>query len=490
MQIRKKTANICQYKGGNNAAKVAHSVLLKNSNDLTVFQVGFSAMFPDWDSILNFREVILFACGLTARSKTILEFVYYTLQQNFIKYDTKETRHFLSSLCQEVSEAVELDPFCNKCINYVTVSRRPVFIPSNFYVFHSGYGQNLPTRQDIKRSGFGEIPRAQCTIVAKSTDMFVRIMAVLRYIKQYQEMFIHALHLKNVQIRRTRMKKNEQPDSNSGAALFLHTIHFSANTKSVEIWGCRLSKGLFRHLARELQHCERMEKLNIFFSNRIPKELGDSVANMKTLKELEIWSCKMRPDVRDLLLCGLSQCLQLVKLNLINCTLTNCLAAFLCADDHPGFKFLEKLELTDTALSKNDVETLSTALHNNMLPQLKKLYLSENSLTGCLKDLLPTRSQLYSLNLLWLCGTALCRADVTSLAAAIKAGRLPHLSSLNLEKNNLVTMVDETKNLIGECLARYTAQGLQLDFENNNLLDEFRERMKSQCRETSVHLEI
>ena len=51
-------------------------------------------------------------------------------------------------------------------------------------------------------------------------------------------------------------------------------------------------------------------------------------------------------------------------------------------------------------------------------------------------------------------------------------------------------MVDETRNLIGECLAGYTAQGLQLDFENNNFVDEFRERMKSQCRETSVHLEI
>ena len=233
-----------------------------------------------------------------------------------------------------------------------------------------------------------------------------------------------------------------------------------------------------------------MEKLNIFFSKRIPKELGDSVTRMATLKEPEIWSCKMKPDVSNLVLRGLSQCLQLVKLNLINCTLTDCLAAFLCTEDHPGFKFLEKLELTDTGLSKNDVESLSTSLRNNKLPQLKELYLSENLLTGCLGDLLSRRTQLHGLNLLWLCGTALCCADVRAIAEAMKAGQLPHLRSLNLEKNNLVTMIDETENLIGECLTLYTVQGLQLDLENNNLLDDFRERMKFQCLETSVHLEI
>ena len=448
-------------------------------------------MFPDWDSILYYREVILLACGLTAENKSILEFVYDTLQQNFLKLDGKETRYFLSSLCKEVSQDVEINPFCNKYINYATVSRGSDFIRSKFYVFHSGYGQNLPTRQDIKRKGLREKSTAQCAIVAKSTDMFIRIMAVLRCIKHHQKVFIHALHLKNVEIQQTRTKKNEQSySSNRAAELFLHTINFGPNTKSVEIWGCRLSRSIFRHLARELQHCEGMEKLNIFFSNRIPKELGDSVTRMATLKELEIWSCKMKPDVSNLVLRGLSQCRQLVKLNLINCTLTDCLAAFLCTEDHPGFKFLEKLELTDTGLSKNDVEALSTALHNNKLAQLKELYLSENLLTGCLGDLLSKRTQLHGLNLLWLCGTALCCADVTAIAEAMKVGQLPHLRSLNLEKNNLVTMIEETENLIGECLTRYTVQGLQLDFENNNLLDDFPERMKSQCLETCVHLEI
>ena len=436
--------------------------------------------------------MILFACGLTAEKHTILEFVYDTLKQNFIRHDTKETRYFLSTLCKEVSEAVEINPFGNKHINYVTVSRRLDFVPSRFYVFHSGYGQNLPIRQDIRRNAFGGIPTAQCTIVAKSTDMFVRIMTVLRYIKQHQIVFIHALHLKNVEIRQPRMKKNGQQECshNEVAELFLQIINFGVNTRSVEIWGCKLSKTLFRHLARELQHCQRMEKLNIFFSNRIPKELGDSVAHMTILKELEIWSCKMKPDISNRVLRGLSQCLQLVKLNLINCTLTNCLAAFLCRDDHPGYKLLEKLELTDTGLSKSDVKALSTTLDNNKLPQLKELYLSENSLTGCLEDLLSERSQLHGLNLLWLCGTALCRADVRALAEAMKAGRLPHLSSLNLEKNNLVTMIEDTENLFGQCLARFADQCLMLDFENNNFLDEFRERMKSQCLGTCVHLEI
>ena len=111
-------------------------------------------------------------------------------------------------------------------------------------------------------------------------------------------------------------------------------------------------------------------------------------------------------------------------------------------------------------------------------------------MTGCLGNLLSERTQLNGLNLLWLCGTALCRADIRSIAEAMKAGQLSHLSSLNLEKNNLVTMTDETENLIGECLTRCTVQGLQLDFENNNLLDEFRERMKFRCQETNVHLEI
>ena len=326
-------------------------------------------MFPDWDSILNYREMILLACGLTAENKSILEFVYDTLQQNFMKYDGKETRYFLSALCKEVSQDQDIDPFRNKYINYAMVSKVSDFIPRKFYVFHSGYGQNLPTRQYIKRSEFREVSTAECAIVAKSTDTFAHIMTVIRCIKQHQEVFIHALHLKNVEIRQKRIKKNGQPcSSNEVAELFIHTMKFGANTKSVEIWGCRLSRSIFRHLTRELQHCEGMERLNIFFSNRIPKDLGDSVAHMSTLKELGIWSCKMKPDVSNLVLRGLSQCLQLVKLNLINCTLTDCLAVFLCTEDHPGFKSLEKLELTDTGLSRDDVEALSTALRNNKLP--------------------------------------------------------------------------------------------------------------------------
>ena len=197
-------------------------------------------MFPDWDSILNYRGVILLACGLTAENKCILEFVYDTFQQNFLESDGKETRYFLSSLCKEVSQDVEINPFCNKYINYAAVFRGSDFISSKFYVFHSGYGQYLPTRQDIKRNGLRDISTAQCAI------MFVRLMTVLGCIKQLQKVSIHALHLKNVEIRQKRMKKNGQPcSSNEAAELFLHTINFGAKTKSIEIWGCRLSRSTF-----------------------------------------------------------------------------------------------------------------------------------------------------------------------------------------------------------------------------------------------------
>ncbi len=70
----------------------------------------------------------------------------------------------------------------------------------------------------------------------------------------------------------------------------------------------------------------------------------------------------------------------LVSLNLGNGRLTGAMK-LLTERSHPGFPSLEVLDLSETHLNREDVESLSEAVRAGKLPQLKELYLSYNDLS-------------------------------------------------------------------------------------------------------------
>ncbi len=129
----------------------------------------------------------------------------------------------------------------------------------------------------------------------------------------------------------------------------------------------------------------------------------------------------------------------LKELDLLENTLTGCLKDLFGGPDHPGFPSLEILDLGKTALNWEDVKSLSEAVRAGKLPYLKELKLSWNTLTGCLKDLFggPDHPGFLSLEILDLGKTDLNRENVESLGEAVQAGKLPQLKKLNLKWNTL-----------------------------------------------------
>ncbi len=78
---------------------------------------------------------------------------------------------------------------------------------------------------------------------------------------------------------------------------------------------------------------------------------------------------------------------QLMWLDLSCNNLTDCLKNLFGGPDHPSFPSLEGLDLSNTHLNQEDVESLTEAVGAGKLPQLKHLNLSNKTLTGCLKAL-------------------------------------------------------------------------------------------------------
>ncbi len=139
---------------------------------------------------------------------------------------------------------------------------------------------------------------------------------------------------------------------------------------------------------------------------------------------------------------------KLKELRLCQNTLTGCLKDLLGGSHHPGFLSLEKLNLHETHLNQEDVKSLGEAVGARKLLNLNELDLSCNTLTGCLKDLFGELDHpgFISLEYLILCRTHLKQKDVESLSQAVRAGKLPNLKHLSLED---ITLSGYLKDLFG-----------------------------------------
>ena len=116
--------------------------------------------------------------------------------------------------------------------------------------------------------------------------------------------------------------------------------------------------------------------------------------------------------------------------------LTGCLSSFL-PNPHPGLPILSVLELKKTKLSKGDLQHLSNMLRNK-LPEIEYLDLSGNTLAGCLSSLLPgihaTLPKLVKLNL---SNTALNKEDLQDLSHITKSTKFSNLQKLDLSEIKL-----------------------------------------------------
>ena len=73
---------------------------------MILFKEKLLQSFPDWRTLVGHKEVIRFACGLTAETQTILKFVYEMVLHDLVESETpdEDIVGFLESIWKEVSE--------------------------------------------------------------------------------------------------------------------------------------------------------------------------------------------------------------------------------------------------------------------------------------------------------------------------------------------------------------------------------------------------
>ena len=210
--------------------------------------------------------------------------------------------------------------------------------------------------------------------------------------------------------------------------------------------------------------------------------LPDPHPGLPQLQKLNLWDTGLNKDDLQHLLSVAHKLPKLKELDLSNYTLTGCLFCFL-PDPHPGLPQLEMLDLKYTGLNKDDVQHLLSIAHK--LPKLKELNLAGYRLTGCfsyfLPDPHPGLPQLQQLNLLF---TRLNRNDLQYLTHLIGKNKLPMLGELDLVFNNLCEMEAELEQLIEAGIAHHKTK-LQLSLRENGLSQEFKRKWNQRCRGTN-----
>ena len=166
--------------------------------------------------------------------------------------------------------------------------------------------------------------------------------------------------------------------------------------------------------------------------------LDKALATMRSLQTVYVQSTYPRLEDGYILMSGLSFCQNLRSMDLANNHLTSFVPYLFGGnhDDEYGFQFLEKVNLANTGLSYGDVVALSRALNRNQLPHLKELQLSNNVLRNHL-GIVVTATNFTCLENLDLSATALNKEDVMSLSQTLCGDNLPILQHLSLSDNVL-----------------------------------------------------
>ena len=150
---------------------------------------------------------------------------------------------------------------------------------------------------------------------------------------------------------------------------------------------------------------------------------------------------------------------------------------------------LRELWLQGCEMPVDACAPLLSALSN--CKHLTRLWLTGNTVTGCLPNLVPDPHRgLHSLWWLLLTGAALNRDDVQHVRRLIQTNKLPRLGRLELDSNDLCVTEDVWGRLIEACVSHQHQGELVLHLGGNNLSREFVRRWKSYCAGTNIALWI
>ena len=218
-----------------------------------------------------------------------------------------------------------------------------------------------------------------------------------------------------------------------------YLLRISKNAESLQIISCELP---LSHLMQQINGCCALRVLDLSgttLTGCLSSFLPDSHAGLPELRELGLKLTSLnKDDLQHLFnIIELNKLPKLQLLYLSHNTLTGCLSSFL-ADSHTRLPELNELKLDNTGLNKDDLQHLLSIAHK--LPKLSELDLSGYTLTGCLSRFLPDPhpglpelDRLY----LYLRNTSLNKDDLQHFLLITQSNKLPKLTYLDLSENTL-----------------------------------------------------
>ncbi len=216
-------------------------------------------------------------------------------------------------------------------------------------------------------------------------------------------------------------------------------IATKSSLKHLDLFWCRMTPEVSKSVSRGLLHCPNIERLNLSGNTLTGcTELDSSIASMSSLTHLDLSMCDMTPEVSKSVSTGMSHCPNIERLNLSGYTLTTELGAAIAT-----MSSLTELDLSGCGMTPEVSKSVLTGLSH--CPNLMWLYLRGNTLTGCLPNLFQecspdhpdaatsSENQERGFPNLWkldLDDVLLNSTDVQALQDALREGKLPELEQL------------------------------------------------------------
>ena len=463
-------------------------------------------LFPEVATLQDHVEVARFACGLTAETQTMLKFVYDSAWQDILEIGLFISgSEFLKSLWGEVSPEEKIDPHHNKYFNDITDWNRDqeIFVPSRHYVLRNIEGTFMTRKVHVDKSSHpSETPPADSVVEMEGNDNLLRI---LRTINRHQQVLMSWILFADIgssgdepiiddsvdslleaslrgnftqqcseiikkdddeivvkilkemldnenkdvegdaavqfvmQLIRCKYEKVSENNNEEVTKLILDTVKISNNIRRLKITECVIPPTAYKHIVSQLHGCAQLEILDLGYTIGVPEELGHCISQMTSLRMLILTRCCVPPSMGSSLTSAISHCTMLTNLLLSGNFLGNCAVNLFTG---PGFPDLCQLSLQYTGMSKEDIQSFSTAVRHGKLPKLGALDLSLNSLTDCLVDLFD-HPDFTSLDTLLLNDTKVNVSDLSRLSEAAVEGKLGSLENLNLSDNKLTGCIGQ-----------------------------------------------
>ena len=191
------------------------------------FKEELRTLFPDWDALIEHKEVIRFACGIPTASEHMIQFVCDLFVGSSLNYENDSiffsspynSEEFVKSLFKEACDEGIVDPLHNRHINVIQgrlddeyssdsedESERKrkgerLFIPSLRFIFPSGRLMCKSTLFNVDHSLSSEATervQAECILIAHDNEELYDTLRLVQRISEYQDVSVKSFSIEGV----------------------------------------------------------------------------------------------------------------------------------------------------------------------------------------------------------------------------------------------------------------------------------------------------